>query len=72
MLGAEDLPIVVCQDPDFDETVVDFTDCETVTMTQKDERGTVHTIILSAKIMDQYAPYMLLWKSQNEPPHDNA
>lgn len=68
LIGAQDLPIIVCEDHHYDATTVDFTEAETVTMTQQDEHGVVHTLILSAKIIDQIAPYMLLWKSKNLPP----
>jgi hypothetical protein len=66
-VGGNDLPIVVCQDEHFDDTVLDFSDGETVTLTQTDEDGKTHTIVLSAKIVDDLAPYLLLWKSKLNP-----
>lgn len=57
--------LLVCQDEDFDETVADFSDPEAVTLTQTDEYGVTHTIILSAQIITKMHPLMSLWKTQN-------
>lgn len=67
LVGGEGLPIMVCQDEQFDDTVVDFSEGETVTLTQEDEHGVTHTVILSAKVISQISPFMLLWKSRYIP-----
>lgn len=57
-----------CHDPDFDETVVDFSDVEYVTITQIDEHGKTHTVVLSPAMVEQTQDQMRLWKKHNNIP----
>jgi hypothetical protein len=56
------LPLI---DPDFDETVADLSDCEMVTLTQIDEQGRTHTVVLSLQMMLQLAPSLDQWRRQS-------
>jgi hypothetical protein len=64
-LGSNGLPILTCTDEDYDVTIVDLTDSDGITITQVDEHGVTHTIILSDKIVQQMHPYMRIWKCLN-------
>ena len=61
-LNAENLPILLLNDPDFDETCVDFSEPETVTITQVDEYGKQHTVVLSAAIINNIIPNLVIWQ----------
>lgn len=58
-------PVVTCHDPDYDETVIDFSDPEFITTTQTDEHGVTHTVIVSAKMISQLQPHILKWLTSN-------
>lgn len=63
----EPFQIVDCHDPNCDPTVVDFTDPECITLTQVDEHGDTHTIVLSHLLIKQIWPNFLAWKPSNNP-----
>jgi hypothetical protein len=60
-------PVVTLSDPDWDETVIDFSDAEFITCSQIGEDGTRHTTIVSQKMMLQLRPYLLRWITANSP-----
>jgi hypothetical protein len=49
-LVSDDPKIVVLNDADYDLTVVDFTDPEAIIITQLDEHGVTHTVVISRKM----------------------
>ena len=62
-LSRKHLAAVESLDEEYDETRVDFSDPEEIVITQIDEHGQRHTVILSAKMIAQYSPYVSQWKS---------
>jgi hypothetical protein len=60
-------PVVALSDPDWDETVVDYSDPDYITCTQIGEDGTTHTVMISQKMMSQLRPHLLRWITANTP-----
>lgn len=52
-------------DPDYDETTVDFSDRDQVVLRQVDEAGNTHIVILSHRMISQVMPQFILWNSSN-------
>jgi hypothetical protein len=50
----------------MDETIVDLDDREAVTISQIDEFGTVHTVILCPLMVDQTLQLLLRWTHLNQ------
>ena len=48
-------------DQEFDETYVDLSSPEIITLTQIDEHGQAHIIILSEKMVEQLIPQLTKW-----------
>lgn len=56
---------LLLNDPEYDETTVDLEEPECVTITQTDEAGKVHTVILGRTAMHRLLPYLKQWNAQN-------
>lgn len=58
--------VIECDDPEYDETLFDFSDPEEVIITQTDEHGRTHTVVLSPRMIAQVNLRMFQWKSSND------
>lgn len=58
----ESLPLI---DPEFDHTVVDFSEDAMLTVTQVDEAGRTHVLMLSASMVRQLMPSLIRWNALN-------
>jgi hypothetical protein len=58
-------PVVTLSEPDWDETVLDFSDPEFIACSQIGEDGTTHTVMLSQRMVSQLRPYLLRWITAN-------
>jgi hypothetical protein len=54
-------------DPDWDDTIIDFSDPEYLLLTQLDEDGKTHTIVISERMVSMFRPHLLKWLSSNNP-----
>jgi len=54
-----------CSDSDYDPTSVDFSAAESLTISQTDEFGKAHHVILSAQMVSQLMPHLIRWNALN-------
>lgn len=58
--------VIEINEAEFDHTVFDFSDKESVVITQTDEAGVTHTVILSPEMVAKVQPQMFRWKAANQ------